>query len=124
MSVQVSGCSEYLNLSLLVKGGRDATCLKCDQGNDLLSMVVELEEEVERLRNIRECEREVNVCINSLPYLQVRHRGDMYHTVVDPLPSIIGRGRRPKRWGGMDTGPSFVSNKTDKTCPYLPPCPK
>lgn len=50
-----------------MKGGRDATYLKCDQGDDLLGMVVELEEEVERLRNIRECEQEVNGWISSLP---------------------------------------------------------
>jgi len=36
VSVQFSSCSEYLSLSLLVKGSRDAICLRCDQGDDLL----------------------------------------------------------------------------------------
>jgi len=41
VSVWVSGCRECLSLSLLVKDGRDTTCMRCDQGDDLLSMVLE-----------------------------------------------------------------------------------
>lgn len=36
------------------------TCVRCDQLNDLLSLVVDLKEEVERLRSIKECEREID----------------------------------------------------------------
>jgi len=38
--------------------------------DDLLSMVAELQEEVERLRCIRECEQETDWWSNSLPHLQ------------------------------------------------------
>lgn len=53
---QVSGCSEYLSLLLLVKAGRDSTCIKHEQVDDLLSTMVKLEE-VKRLRNIKEIKR-------------------------------------------------------------------
>jgi len=33
-------------------------CVSCDQLNDLLSLVTDLKEEVEKLRSIRECEKE------------------------------------------------------------------
>ena len=47
--VQVSGCGECLALSLLQEGSRDTTCVWwCEQVDDLLSLVVELKEEVER----------------------------------------------------------------------------
>ena len=38
------------------EGGRDSTCVRCEQVDELLSLVVELKEEVQRLRTIRECE--------------------------------------------------------------------
>ena len=48
-AVQVSGCGECLALSLLQEGSRDTTCVWwCEQVDDLLSLVVELKEEVER----------------------------------------------------------------------------
>ena len=53
-----------LNLLLLEKGGRDSTCVRYEQVDELLSMVAALKE-VERLRSIRECEQETDLC-NSL----------------------------------------------------------
>ena len=53
-----------------MKGGRDSTCKRCEQWDDLLSMVVELKEEVEKLRGIRECEQDVDWWSNSLAHLQ------------------------------------------------------
>ena len=41
-------------------GGRDSTCVRCEQVNELLSLVVKFKEEVQRLRTIRECERETD----------------------------------------------------------------
>ena len=35
----------------------DSTCVRCNQLYDLLSLVVDMKEEVERLRSIKECER-------------------------------------------------------------------
>jgi len=59
-AVQVSGCRECLNLALVPEDSRDNTYVWCDQVNDLLSLVVELKEEVESLRSIRECESEID----------------------------------------------------------------
>lgn len=60
VAVQVSGCWECLSLLLPGEGGRDSTCVRCKQVDELLSLVVELKEEVERLKAIRECERETD----------------------------------------------------------------
>jgi len=37
-----------------------STCVRCEQVNDLPSLVVDLKEEVERLRSIKECEGEID----------------------------------------------------------------
>ena len=50
------GLQTCLSLSILSEGTSDNTRVPCDQLDDLLSLVVELKEEVERLRSIRECE--------------------------------------------------------------------
>ena len=60
-----------LNLLLLEKGGRDSTCVRYEQVDELLSMVAALKEEVDRLRSIRlrsirECEQETDSWCNSL----------------------------------------------------------
>ena len=59
-TVLVSGCREYLSLLLSLQGGRHATCMTCEQMEDvyLFSMVAELKEKVERLRSIRQCEQD------------------------------------------------------------------
>lgn len=65
-AVQVSSCSECLSLMLLREGGRDSNCVRCEQVDELLSLVVELKEEVKRLRTIRECEWEIDWWTDSL----------------------------------------------------------
>ena len=59
-SVQVFGCSEFQSLAFAVLGEGDSTCVRCNQVNDLLSPVVDLKQEVERLRSIKKCEREID----------------------------------------------------------------
>jgi len=70
-AVQVSGCRECLSLALVPEGSRDNGCVRCDQINDLLSLVAELKEEVERLR---ECESEINWWSCTLPSLRPRQQ--------------------------------------------------
>ena len=41
-AVQVSGCKECQALSLLQEGSWDTTCVRCEQVDNLLSLVVEL----------------------------------------------------------------------------------
>jgi len=53
VAVQGFSCRECLNLLLPGEGGRSSTCVRCEQVDELLSMVVELKEEVERLRTTR-----------------------------------------------------------------------
>ena len=59
-TVQVSDCRECLALSLLQEGSQDTTCVQCEQVEDLLGLVVELKEEVERLRSVRARERGID----------------------------------------------------------------
>ena len=59
-AVQVSGCMQCLSLALVPEDSRDNGCVWCNQVKDLLSLVAELKEEVERLRSIREREREID----------------------------------------------------------------
>ena len=66
VAVQVSGCKECLSLLLPGEGGRDSTCVRCEQVDELLSLVVEHKEQVQRLRTIRECEWETDWQSDSL----------------------------------------------------------
>lgn len=66
--VQVSGFREFLNLLLLVKGSRDMIYVRCDQVDDLLCMMVELKEEMERLRSTRKCKQAIDWWNNSQQY--------------------------------------------------------
>ncbi|KAJ7427147.1 hypothetical protein WISP_09386 [Willisornis vidua] len=59
-ATQVSGCIDCLSLELLPEDSVRSTCIRCEQVNDLLCLVAELREEVERLRNIRESAREID----------------------------------------------------------------
>ncbi|KAM6065610.1 olfactory receptor 14A16-like [Chlamydotis macqueenii] len=60
-AVQVSGCRECLSLLLPGEDGKDAACARCEQLYELLSLVVKLREDAERLRSIRECKREIDI---------------------------------------------------------------
>ena len=60
VAVQVSGCRGCSSLLLMGDDRKDTTCVKCEQVDELLSLVVKLREEVERLRAIRDCEREIS----------------------------------------------------------------
>jgi len=55
--------------------------------NDLLSLVAELKEEVERLRSIQECEREIDWWSRSLPSLRQRQQEAAPQVAEDLLPS-------------------------------------
>ena len=83
VAVQVSGYRECQSLLMPREDGKDATCVRCKQVDELLSLVVELREEVERLRTIRECEREIDWWSDAL---RERSRDCTPQTVVDPLP--------------------------------------
>lgn len=82
-AVQVSGCSECLSLALVLEGASDTACVRCERINDLLRQVVELREEVERLRAIRECESEIDWWSHTLRQGQ----REVVEQVMDPLPS-------------------------------------
>ena len=49
---------------MLGEGG--CNCVRCDQVNYLLRLVVDLKDEVERLRSIKECEKEIDCWYQTL----------------------------------------------------------
>jgi len=86
-SVQVSGCRECLSLALVPEDSRDNSCVRCEQVNELLSLVAELKEEVERLRSIQECESEIDRWSRTLPSLMPRQQEAAPRKAENPLPS-------------------------------------
>ncbi|RMC20237.1 hypothetical protein DUI87_01083 [Hirundo rustica rustica] len=64
-------------------------CLQCEQVNDLLSLVAKLREEVERLRSIRESEREIDWWSSALPSLREAHQ-DSEDSYASPSQAIEG----------------------------------
>ena len=64
--IQVCGCGDCLSLQLPGEDGKDTTCMSSKQVDELLIVVVEVREEAERLRTIRECEREIGWWCDSL----------------------------------------------------------
>ena len=59
--------------SLAAGSARACCCVRCEQVDELLSLVVELREEVERLRTIRECEQEIDWWSDSERKMQRSH---------------------------------------------------
>jgi len=74
-----------------------------DQVNDLLSLVAELREEMERLRSIRECESEIDWWSSTLPSLRQRQQEAAPQEAEDPRPSYHRAERGDLRDGG-ETG--------------------
>lgn len=60
MAVQDSRFERCLSLFLPLEGGRDATCMRCEQVGDLMNMMAELKEKVKRLRSIRKNKQEID----------------------------------------------------------------
>ncbi|KFW72624.1 hypothetical protein AS28_04863, partial [Pygoscelis adeliae] len=119
-AVQVSGCRECLSLSAVAEGGRDDTCVRCDQVDDLLCLVAELKEEVERLRSIWECEREIDWWSRTLPSLRQRQQMEAPREAEDPLTSChqVERGDLSDR-GEWKKVPARGARRT----PARPPSP-
>lgn len=86
MGIQATGCRECQSLVLAMEGSGDNSCVRFKQVNDLLSLVIKLKDEVERLRSIRECEREIDWWTYPLS-LRERKQVEAPGKLEDPLPS-------------------------------------
>jgi len=87
--MQFSDCSECQRLALqafavLGEGGSD--CVRCDRVNYLLSLVVDLNDEVERLRSIKECERKIDWWCQILSAPRSWQPAKALHGECHPLP--------------------------------------
>lgn len=94
VSVQTHPCPECLSLSMASGSVVEETCLRCEQLNNLLSLVAELREEVERLRSIRESEREIDWWSSALPSLRKASDRETEDLYASPL---SGNRRAPGR---------------------------
>ena len=119
-TVQVSGSKEYLALSLLQEGSWDTTCVQCEQVDDLLSLVVELKEKLERLRSISDCAKGIDWWSCTLSSLQEWCGGDAPQATGGHLPSHsqVGRGDL-KDSDGWKQVPVW-GNKRTASQPVLP----
>ncbi|XP_072204137.1 uncharacterized protein [Excalfactoria chinensis] len=137
-SVQVTGCSECHSLALEVPVDGSCACFRCDQINDLLSMVVCLKEEVERLRSIKDSENEIDwwcqallasgsrniaeapqgACPPRLPHKQVIERSmqtDGAPATVRPQPSPTPSNSNEELRGvGLLAEPLSYSSRSDQ----------
>ncbi|GAB0207770.1 mitochondrial enolase superfamily member 1 [Grus japonensis] len=88
-ATQLSGCRERQSLALAEDGSSEIGCVRCDQADDLLSLVAELREEVERLRSIREAEKEIDWWSQALPSLRQKQGQlmDQSQSEGDPVSS-------------------------------------
>lgn len=69
-AIQASGCRACQSLSLGADGTSENSRVRCDQVDDLLSLVAELQQEVERLRSIRVSEKETGWWNQALPSMR------------------------------------------------------
>jgi len=92
---------------------------------DLLSLVAELKEEVERLRSIRECEREIDWWGSTLPSLRQKQQEAAQQNAENPLPSCHRAERGGLRDGGGNGNGSLlgVASESLPGLPHLPSYP-
>jgi len=96
MAVQVSSCRECHQLALETGGSRRNSCVRCYQVDNLLSLVAELREEVDRLRSVRESEQEIDWWSHALTSLKPEQGQppEKAHDQSNPVSSIhqdVGR---------------------------------
>ena len=99
-AIQVLGCRECLRLSVLSDGTSDNTSVRCDQLDELLSLVAELREEVERLRCIRECEREIDWWSSTLAPMKQQEQMEAPNKAGNPSSSCYQAEGGDLRDGG------------------------
>ena len=109
-------------LALVPEDSRDNSCVRCEQVNDLLSLVAELKEEVERLRNIRECESRINCWSHTLPSLRPRQQVVAPEEAEDPLSSCHQAGGDLGEGGKGNRCLLRAAGKSPHDLPHLCSC--
>ena len=122
-TTQVSGCRVCPAFMPVSDSSSKHTCGRCAQVEGLLCLVTELQEEVNRLRSIRESERERDYWNGTLPSLRQAQQAHRTHDTEDSLSSLHlvehsdlkGRGqrrqvpaRRSRRVSSVTAPPSSV----------------
>lgn len=91
-ATQVSGCRVCPAPMPGLKGSSEHTCGRCASGEELLSLVVELREEVSRLRIVRESEEETDYWNCTLLSLGQACQADRTHDTENLLSSLPAGG--------------------------------
>ncbi|XP_053823847.1 uncharacterized protein LOC128801764 isoform X1 [Vidua chalybeata] len=116
VSVQTHSCLKCLSLSVASGGVVKEGCLPCEQVNDLLSLVAELREEVERLRSIRDSEREIDWWSSALTSLREAHQ-ESEGSYVSHSQAIEGHLVDEGEWKWV---PARGGNNKNPSCPPSP----
>jgi len=120
---QVSSCRECLSLALVPGDSRANSCVGYDQVKDLLSLVAELKEEVEKFRSIRECEREIiDWWSHTLPSLRPRQQVVAPEEAEDPLSSCHQAGGDLGEGGKGNRCLLRAAGKSPHDLPHLCSC--
>lgn len=85
--IQVSGCRACQSPALLSEGSRELSCVRCHQVDNVLSLVAEMRDEVERLKGIRDSEEEIYWRNCTLPCLGQMHLPSTSQEAMDLPPS-------------------------------------
>lgn len=114
--VQVCSCRQGLSLALAPESRRDYTCVQWYRVDDLLSLMAELREEVERLKNIRESDRKTDwwKILRKMQEVQAQHKlEELQH-------SCWRRTERGdlKEKEEMETGPCRAQQENCLPCLY------
>lgn len=94
--------------------------MRFEHVSDLLCLVVQLKEEVERLRSIRTPVKDIDWWSHSLPALRKMNQPNVPQDVEDPLPSLQQAGG--DLGDGGNGGRSLLA-VAGKSLPGLPPLP-
>lgn len=89
-AVQASGCRECLSFSL--DCSRDSSCVRCDQVDDLFSLVAELQDEVERLGSVRAPERAIDWWNQSLASMRQEQPPEIMQDQGNPMSILQQEG--------------------------------
>lgn len=105
-AILVSGCRKCHSLSLILDDSINNSCARCEQVDDLLCMVAELQDDIEMLWSIRGSEEEIDSWSHTLPPLRQVHQEEekdsplpFYHQASNNKKEDEERQKQVPAWG-------------------------
>lgn len=121
-TTQTSGCRVCPTLTPVSDGNDGHTCRRCAQVEDLLQLVMELREEVSRLRSIRECEREIDSWSRILHPMTETQQADKTPATESSISSLTStEGGNLEDRGQWQEVPARRNRRCTRDCPMTTP---